>query len=91
MLKILKIFENFENYDARQMRVISSGKLQMRRTRHFPQKIQGHLLSCLWTAKNYQWSSILQLQSQHYSGLQRECLREFELKKMKLLPGEIER
>ena len=26
MLKILKFFENFENYDARQMRVISSGK-----------------------------------------------------------------
>ncbi len=44
------MFKIFENYDERQMRVISSGKLQMRRARHFPQKIQGHLLSCLWTA-----------------------------------------
>ena len=26
----------FENYDARQMRVIYSGKLEMRRARHFP-------------------------------------------------------
>ena len=46
MLKILKIFENFENYDARQMRVISSGKCHV--ISH--KKIQGHLLSCLWTA-----------------------------------------
>ena len=36
MLKILKFFENFENYDTRHF----LWELQMRRARHFPQKIQ---------------------------------------------------
>ena len=74
MLKILKIFENFENYDACQMRVISSGKLQMRRARHFPQKIQGHLLSCLWTANLKVPQSLSQWVSDQWWGHLLGCL-----------------
>ena len=64
MLKILKIM----------MRVISSGKLQMRRARHFPQKIQGHLLSCLWTANLKVPQSLSQWVSDQWWGHLLGCL-----------------
>ena len=74
MLKILKFFENFENYDARQMRVISSGKLQMRRAHNFPQNIQGHLLSCIWTANLKVPQSLSQWVSDQWWGHLLGCL-----------------
>ena len=75
---MLKIFENFENYDARHFLWEITNEART----SFPIKIQGHLLSCLWSAnlkewvsdKGTYWAVCWQLKSEQKGVYQRKCI-----------------